>query len=58
MGVIRGKNRKGRSVTVTIYDLQGGTIPREVQDKLEETLQQFLDSHPWGKTFALTMSTE
>lgn len=58
MAVIRGKNRRGRAAQIVIYDLQGGELPKEFLDGLEDALNTFLGESAFGKTVAITVNVE
>lgn len=58
MAVIRGKNRKGRAAQIVMYDLQGGELPKEFLDGLEEAINTFLSESSFGKTVAITVNVE
>lgn len=56
--IIRGKNRKGRSAQIVVYDLQGTALPKEFLEKMEAELLTFLESHPAGSSVAVTVNVE
>lgn len=56
--LIRGKNRKGRSAQIVVYDLQGTQLPREFIEKMEAQILSFLEEHPNGSSVAVTVNVE
>lgn len=56
--IIKGKNRKGRSAQIVVYDLQGSQLPPEFLEKMEAHLLTFLEDHPNGSSVAVTVNVE
>ena len=56
--IIRSKNRKGRSVQIVVYDLQGTQLPKEFIEKMEARLLEFLEEDSWGSSVAVTVNVE
>ena len=56
--IIKGKNRKGRSAQIVVYDLQGTQLPREFIEKMEAHLLTFLENDPAGSSVAVTVNVE
>ena len=56
--IIRGKNRKGRSAQIVIYDLQGTVLPKEFLEKMEGQILKFLETDAFGSSVAVTVNVE